>query len=242
MYRKITLFIIPLIFSFFFIENSYAQKGKNLKPNITPIYFTAGFDGHLLSSATIKKGNNDPVFAVPRYTGFFHISTNMHYDFSNNVGAFLGLGIKNIGFIEIFKDVDSTVIRRTYSLTIPLGVKFGNFNRGNYGFIGGGIDLPFHYKEKGFVKRNDKTKYREWFSNRTEPVHPYVFVGAHLHPGLAIKLQYYPTNYMNTEYTTQREVAGVMEEFKPYQDYQVNLIVLSLGINIKYTPKPYWDK
>src|SRR5690606_23453577 len=101
---------------------------------------------------------------------------------------------------------------------------------GNFFMLGGGVDFPFNYKEKGFVKRSDKTKFNEWFSQRTPAVLPYVFVGAHFHPGLSVKLQYYPGNYLNPDF---KDSDGLY----PYKDYKVNLILATVGIDINFRPK-----
>jgi hypothetical protein len=56
-----------------------------------------------------------------------------------------------------------TVKRRTYTLGIPIGIKIGNMaDKKPYLFLGGGADVPFNYKEKTFVIRNQKTKMNEW--------------------------------------------------------------------------------
>lgn len=203
------------------------------------VYFTGGFDGNLISSSILEKGDGETKFTIPRYTAFLHLGVHMNYDFNNKVGFFVGLGTKNIGFIEKYPDYDSTVIRRTYTLGIPVGLKFGNFNKKNYFFVGGGVDMPFHFKEKGFVKRSKKEKKTEWFSDRTQALLPYGFIGANLNPGIALKLQYYPTNFLNPDFKQKTDVPG--QFIKPYEGYNVNMIVLSLGIHINYTPKPYWN-
>lgn len=212
---------------------------KTVQPK--QVYFTGGFDGNLLSSSILEKGNDKSKLTIPRYTAFLHLGAHMNFDFNNHVGFFVGLGTKNIGFIEKYPEQDSTVIRRAYTLGIPVGLKFGNFNNKNYFFLGGGVDMPFHFKEKGFVKRSKKEKTTEWFSDRTQTLLPYGFIGAHLNPGIALKLQYYPTNFLNPDFKETIEVQGQSIIHKPYENYKVNMIVLSLGIHINYTPKPHWD-
>src|SRR5690606_26603856 len=88
------------------------------------------------------------------------------------------------------------------------------------------------YREKGFVRRGDKSKFNEWFSTRTPAVLPYVFVGARVKPGLSLKLQYYPGNFLNPDFTDD---AGV----QPYDGYKVNLIMATMGIEIPYRPKKW---
>lgn len=229
--KKWSTLLIASILSFSLTAQEIVIETKPLQQS-KPVYFTGSMSGHLLSSSFLEKGNSSSKLTVPRYTAFFHIGTNMHKDFNDHVGFFIGLEIKNIGFIEKYPAVDSTVIRRTYTLGIPVGLKFGNFNTGNYFMLGGGVDMPFHYKEKGFVKRSKKEKITEWFSSRSESVLPYVFVGAQFRPGIVLKLNYYPTNFLNSDFEKKIEINGQNVLIKPYEDYNVNMVILSLGFNI----------
>src|SRR5690554_5321814 len=83
---------------------------------VQKIYLSTGMDGYVLSTAMVKKGGQDAKLTTPRFTAFFHFGVNANFDFNNNIGIYSGLGIKNIGFIEKFPHVDSTVIRRTYTI------------------------------------------------------------------------------------------------------------------------------
>lgn len=209
------------------------KKGMHLPKGKRPtqkVYLSSGMDGYILSTATSNMGDGGRL-TTPRFTAFFHIGAHLNYDFSKNVGIFTGINIKNIGFIE--KEGDLTTKRRTYTAGIPLGLKLGNVRNGHYLMLGGGVDFPFNYKEKAFVKRSDKDKFNEWFSERTPAVLPYAFVGFHLHPGMSVKFQYYPTNFLNEDFT--QTVDGAVS--KPYAGYKVNLMMLTLGIDISYYPK-----
>jgi len=209
---------------------SFAQKKQ------TPTgkaYFSTGIDGYLLSTTLRQKAGESMTFSTPRFTAFLHLGLNVNYDFNKNIGLFTGINVKNIGFIEKFDAPDSTVKRRVYTFGIPLAVKLGNVKYGKYLMLGGGIDFPFNYKEKGFVKRNDKAKFNEWFSSRTPAAMPYVFIGAHI-PLMAVKLQFYPANFMNNSYTTL-DANG--NKYSPYANYDVQLAMLTLGFDITYKPK-----
>lgn len=197
----------------------------------TPVaYMSTNMDGHILSSSFFSKNGGDAQMTTPRYTMFFHFGLNLNFDLGEHVGVFTGMNIKNIGFIE--KIADSTIKRRTYTIGIPLGLKIGNIKQNNYFMLGGGVDFPFNYREKGFVRRGDKTKFNEWFSTRTPAVLPYVFVGARVKPGLSLKLQYYPGNFLNPDFI---DAAGL----QPYKGYEVNLIMATMGIEIPYRPKKW---
>lgn len=196
-------------------------------------YLSTGIDGYILSTTLKQKAGESTNFSTPRFTGFLHLGLNINYDFSKNFGIYTGVNIKNIGFIEKYDNPDSTAKRRVYTFGIPLGLKIGNVKYGSYLIVGGGIDFPFNYKEKGFIDRGNKTKFNEWFSSRTPAAMPYVFIGAHLRPLMAVKLQYYPTNFMNPDFETTLNGATV----KPYAGYDVKLIMLTFGFDINYKPK-----
>lgn len=212
-------------------EELKATKQMMMKaPDIGKVYLTSGMDGNILSTAFMSMNGGDTKLTTPRFTTFFHIGTNFHYNFSTSFGIFTGVGIKNIGFIEKFDSPDSTVKRRVYTIGIPVGIKIGNMTEGSYFMLGGGIDMPFNFKEKGFIKRNDKVKFNEWFSSRTPAIMPYVFLGTRLRPGFIFKLQYYPGNFLNPDFKAA-------DGSTPYAGYDVQLTTLSFGFNIPYRPK-----
>jgi hypothetical protein len=130
--------------------SAIAQNGESLEiatvkeiaaktPDIGKVYLTSGIDGNILSTAFLSRNGGDAKMTTPRYTMFFHIGTNFHYNFNKTFGIFTGVGIKNIGFIEKFDAPDSTVKRRVYTIGIPIGVKIGNMSEGSYLMLGGGI-------------------------------------------------------------------------------------------------------
>lgn len=221
------------------MENTASKsKGKNSfsvttsgNGKITPItkwYASNSLDGALFSTAYFTKPGARQEFTFIRFS-LINFGYNFNYDFDKHFGLFTGVGIKNLGFIE--KDGDSTIKRRVYAIGVPLGFKLGNLEKKHYGFIGGGIDIPFNYREKGFVDRNKKEKFSEWFSKRNADYMPYVFVGLSYGKGSTIKLQYYPSNFFNPDFTeTKNNITS-----KPYAGYDAKLLFVSFGFNINYS-------
>jgi hypothetical protein len=225
-------FLTSLALAFLAATASYAQQDTaaiTVPATQTPkrFYTGSGLDFAMLSTAIVARPGQDAKLTAPRLTALLNVGFKLHYDASRRFGIFSGLGLKNIGFIEKFNDGDSTIKRRVYSLGIPLGLKIGDLRNRNFFFLGGGVDFPVHYKEKRFTKRSDKRKLDDWFSDQTPRVLPYAFAGYSFDPGVMLKLQYYPTNFLNTDYTNS---AGV----KPFTGYNVNLLVLSLGFDLHY--------
>lgn len=205
-------------------------------------YFSNSFDGSLFTTAIDNgvfplNGGTPTTLGTVRFTYFINTGFNLNYNFNNYIGLFTGLGVKNIGFIEKIKTLDSTIKRRTYNVGLPIGIKFGNVKRKNYGFIGGGVDIPFNFKEKGYVKRGDKDKFNEWFSDRTPSYMPYGFAGISLNPGIYIKVQYYPNNFLNPAFTETTTVNGNTVTSTPYALYDVSLLMFSIGLDIRYSQK-----
>jgi hypothetical protein len=151
-----------------------------------------------------------------RFTCFFHLGQYLHYDFSNNVGMFTGLAIRNIGMITdetLPQQVagDGTVpysnykiIRRQYTLGVPLALKIGAFDKHLYFFGGGEYEMAFHFKEKywtgSYERSGSKTKNTEWFSSQTPTFIPSVFGGIQFPYGLNIKFKYYLNDFLNQDY------------------------------------------
>ena len=179
-------------------------------------HYASQLDGSIFSTA-ITSGTNagDPIV---RYAPFFNIGHTIHNEFNNYSGAILGVGIKNIGFIE--KRGDTTFKKRVYAFGVNAALKFGDMKTNRFGFIGAGVDLPFNYKEKQFVNRSDKQKSSEWFSTATPQFLPNVFVGF-VRKTFSVKLQYYPVNFLNENRST-------------YKGEKVNLLLLSFGHDFKF--------
>jgi hypothetical protein len=209
-------------------------------PPIKKFYLSSGLDAGIFSVSRVStdKGTSYDLSTL-RFSYVLNFGVNANYEFSKNFGAFTGLGIKNIGFIEKLPMIgtDITVKRRVYTIGAPLGLKIGNLQKKTYGFIGGGVDLPFNYKEKRFTSRSNKTKFNEWFSERTPVVMPYVFAGMSIKPGMTVKLQYYPGNFFNTDYSESTPGFPGPITVKPYASYEVHMMQLSLGIDMRYSKK-----
>ena len=203
------------------------------------LYWSSGFDMMLFSTSQTEKVLPSSTGLTPlRFTYLLNFGFNLNYDLGKNIAVFTGIGFKNIGFTEKFKANDSTVKRRVLAIGAPIGVKFGNIRKQKYGFIGAGGDLPFNYKEKGYIKRGNKDKFNEWFSDRTPLFLPYVFAGVAFSP-VTIKFQYYTGSFMNTSYSESVTIApGTTVNYTPYMNFvKNNIMMLSVGFDLRYSKK-----
>lgn len=175
--------------------------------------FTDQYSGASLS------GNN------VRFTMFFHIGEYVHYDVSNNFGLFSGLAIRNIGMItdenlpQTVQSEGTTVsygqhkiIRRQYTLGLPLAFKVGAFDKHLYFFAGGEYEMAFQFKEKywsdGYNRSGSKTKNTKWFSNQTPTFLPSVFGGFQFPGGVNIKFRYYLTDFLDSNFKGNGNAVG----------------------------------
>ena len=88
-------------------------------------YMGNGYDFLMLSSAIYDNGIDNKI-TIPRFTGVVNLGVNFHFDPNKRIGFFTGIGLKNLGFIEKFKEPTgdiTTTKRRVYSIGVPLGIK-----------------------------------------------------------------------------------------------------------------------
>jgi hypothetical protein len=178
------------------------------------VYRSSGAE--LIFSGADVSYNNTDVNANMRFTSFFHAEQMLNVDFGKYVGLFTGLGLRNIGFITEdlyqnmgFLNIDDThadwnketkIKRRSYSLGVPLALKFGNMKKDLFFFAGGEYEWTFHYKQKLFID-GEKFKFSEWGSNRVNAFLPSVFAGVQLPKGMRVKVKYYMDDFLNPGYT-----------------------------------------
>jgi hypothetical protein len=94
------------------------------------------------------QGNN--IDSKMRLTMFLHMGRQRHYDFTNNIGMYSGLGLRNIGFSTDWGEYVEK--RRTYSLGVPLALKIGSFN--DHMYFTEGESMNFFFT----INRNENPK------------------------------------------------------------------------------------
>ena len=183
--------------------------------------------GEIIFAFSEVERNMQPVDSKMRFTAFFHIGQNIHYDFTNNFGFFTGFGIRNIGLIT--KEEDIEIRRRTYSFGIPLAFKGGSFKDNLFFYGGGEYELFFHYKQKQFID-GTKTKESEWFSDRTNRFVPSLFAGIQFPKGINLKFKYYLDNFLNKDFTGND--FGIPVNYSVFN--KTEIFYFSLSFNIKH--------
>lgn len=179
-----------------------------------------------------------------RFTCFFHVGQYVHMDFSDNLGLFTGMAIRNVGFISDERlDPDNTgtvsdykIIRRSYMLGVPLALKLGSFKNHTFIFAGGEFEFNIIYKEKywnSVDREGEKVKNVDWFGNQTPLLIPSLFAGIQFPGGINVKFKYYLENFIDNTATSTNPVFDLTR----YEQTQVMYISLSYMINTKNMTK-----
>lgn len=183
---------------------------------------------------------------VIRFAPVFNIQESINFDFGRNFGLYTGVSLRNVGFIYKLKDpskVDatysSTSIKkkfRTYNIGIPVGFKVGNFDK--FFFYGGyEIECPLHYKEKSLIG-NDKSVYKEWFSDKTPYFLHSVYGGIEFPYSINLKFNWYLTNFFDYDCN---EYIKDMPDIK-YKDFYAHIFYFSLSCSIFENAHFYFKK
>lgn len=172
-----------------------------------------------------------------RFTCWFHLGEYVNFDFGNNFGMYTGISVRNIGFITEENDVKTKF--RSYTLGVPLAFKLGNLEKNTYVFGGAEYEMLFHYKQKTFVG-DTKTKYGEWFSDRTNMFLPSVFGGIQFPGGPRVKFQYYFDDFLNHDYFKASASGDPAEDvdFRSFDKTQVFFVSLGFWLPYDKIPKP----
>jgi len=176
-----------------------------------------------VEQAPIGGGEMLGVSGIPRFSAFFHVGQYVHLDFSDAIGLYSGMAVRNIGFIT---EDDALGIEkekhRSYTLGIPLALKLGSFRNHFYLFGGAEYELLFHYKYK-YWKDGNKYKTSEWFSDRTNLFVPSVFVGMQFPKGLNVKFKYYLDDFLNNGYKKGDDPRNDYSRFGKTQMFYISL-------------------
>ncbi len=212
------------------------------------IYRSGG--GEIIFSGADVQFNNVDVNTNTRFTLFFHVQQWANFDLTDHFGFFAGGSIRNVGLITEdlyqnvgFSNIEETnpnwnkqtkVKRRSYALGIPVGFKFGNFDKNFFMYAGGEYEWMFAYKQKLFLDDN-KTKYNEWFSDRVNPLVPSLFAGIQFPGGVNLKFKYYLKDFLNTDF--RGTDFGQQVDYSQFQSTGIWYISVAIMLNNKQIKK-----
>lgn len=158
-------------------------------------------DGQMIFSFANVKENGSEIDAPVRWSPVFNFGTNYHRDFSSGFGMYLGLNIKNIGFIAN-RTSGIKEIHRTYNAGIPIAFKLGDLDN-EFVYFGYEFELPLNYKYKSWDSTDRsgvKSSFNNWFSDATPSTMHALFIGFQFYKGTNIKFKYYLNEFLNQDY------------------------------------------
>ena len=211
MLEKITL----LFLSFILAINGFAQNSTSGNAKPQSLELSSGIEGSILQFANFTN-NSKSVTTIPRYTFFLNGGIHANYNISNTFRAFTGLDFKNIGLIDKYSDT-LKVKRRMYAIGAPLGLKIKIKQKLKLK-IGADFNLVFNYKEKVFINADKKSKFNEFFSDKTPLFYPSIFAGIIIDK-ISLSANYYPNNFFNFDY-------------KFYSKMEAKLFTISVGVHL----------
>jgi hypothetical protein len=174
-----------------------------------------------------------------RFSLFFHVQHQNHYNFNKYFGIYTGWALINVGFINklpILGSTDAEIRQRSYSIGIPLALKIGNMERGNYIALGVEEEYMFVYKRKVYYA-GEKGVFVSWFSRDVNQLNPSVFAEIHFHHGFYIRAKSYLMDFLS-----DRNVQFYLPQSPILVNYQAtksSLAYLSIGTVIKLKRKKH---
>lgn len=219
MKRHLTSLILLLFISSFL----YSQESK----------FSFHNSGEWILSGSTLSVNGEPDAATIRFSPWYNAQYTMNYQAIKNAGVFLGIDVRNVGFIYQTKletdagELDIKKKFRTYNLGIPLGIKIGKADGLNF-YAGYEIEFPFHYKEKTFTNGIKNFKRKEWFSDRVPTYLTSVYGGVESKQGFNLKFKLYLDKFFNPD--CKEDVNG-MPGYR-YDSFDVQVFYISICMNM----------
>lgn len=133
-----------------------------------------------------------------RFSLFPHVQQQYQYNFSKHIGFYTGFSIINVGMKNIFNsntNVEFELKQRSMSFGIPLALKLGNLEKGNYIALGATAEIMFHYKQKLYYN-DEKIKRTDWFSDDVNLFNPSVYIDIRNKVGTYIRFKYYLSDFL----------------------------------------------
>ena len=220
-----SLLVLCLLLSSMY-GNLWAQDTTKSKP----YWLSASefiFSGGDVSATGGPLGEEINVNSIVRFTCFFHLQEQFHYDFNDNIGIYTGLGIRNVGIINDLND-SIKAKQRVYSLGLPLALKLGSLPNKFYVALGAEVELFFHYKQKVFYD-DEKFKKSEWFSDKVNLVNPSVFLDIHSGRGAYVRFKYYLLDFL----VEDKQDIKIFGNPYPYRPESSKMFYVAIGTTIK---------
>jgi hypothetical protein len=220
-----------------------AQEQTPAELNAAPINTWYGMTGaQLIFSEGTVNDNGTNLANIVRFTCFFHVQHQFHYDFGKAFGLYTGFSIINVGFIHTIglpDETSATIKQRSYSFGIPLGLKIGNMPHGDYLAFGAEGECMFAYKEK-ILYGGNKTIFNDnlFSSNNVNLFNPSAFAELRFHNGSYIRFKYYLLNFL----ADKTSILSIGNYNVVYTPEKSTLAYISVGVLLKKKHKHHLTK
>lgn len=221
---KTNILFITIVLIGLQVNSVQAQEGSTeASQKVKKINWNSDLEASLLQFANYT-ANGYSKRTIPRFTYFFNVGVEASLNSlkKNPINPFTGISIKNIGLITKSDSVKNKY--RVYALGVPVGFRI---KIGANSFLKTGVDFnwAFNYKEKTFINDKKKSKFNEFFSDRTAQFYPAFFGGLEIEK-MKICTAYYPVNLFNQSYTSKNGL-------KPYTNVEANIFTVSVGVDLQ---------
>lgn len=234
---------IVLTFFSLLIIAANAQDKTPAQLNAAPLHRWYGMTGvQLIFSEGNVTDNGTNIANIVRFTCFFHVQHQFHYNFGKAFGLYTGFSIINVGFIHTLAlpdETTATLKQRSYSFGIPLGLKIGNMPSGNYLAFGTEGECMFAYKQKILYGGSKSISTDSWFSNKDVNLfNPSLFAELRFHKGSYIRFKYYLLNFLVDKASTLN-IGQYQVQYNPEKS---TLYYISVGLLLKKKHKHHLTK
>ncbi len=221
---KTNILFITIVLIGLQVNSVQAQEGSTeASQKVKKINWNSDLEASLLQFANYT-ANGYSKRTIPRFTYFFNVGVEASLNSlkKNPINPFTGISIKNIGLITKSDSVKNKY--RVYALGVPVGFRI---KIGANSFLKTGVDFnwAFNYKEKTFINDKKKSKFNEFFSDRTAQFYPAFFGGLEIEK-MKICTAYYPVNLFNQSYTSKNGLT-------PYSNVEANIFTVSVGVDLQ---------
>lgn len=181
--------------------------------------------------STAIASNYDGAAGPIRFSGI-GIEAADNYDLTKHFGSYYTIGLRHVGYISEKSDLERRAKYRTWNLSLGAGLKLGRMQHGLF-FLGYSIELPFHYRERFFLDKEQEEIMGEWFSRRTPTLSHAIVAGYQFPFGVSVKGMFYLSRFHRVDFTALDDGTTT----HPYAGMDNHLVSLSIQFLLLQQPE-----
>lgn len=188
------------------------------------------FDWESIFSLGRVDAGADELKAVVRYAPFFNATYHFNIDFSDLMGMYTGIGVRNVGLISHHTNDNNQLTKikeRSYALGMPLAFRIGDLPDGASFALGAMGELMFAYKRKIFTPDGEKRKIYFWMDERLNLLNASLLAELRFPKGSYLRANYYLRDFFNPD--KYRGISAAEGVDLPEYGLQSRLFSISFG-------------